>query len=254
MKIELLEFNNINREILRGIFVSKNKDKKKVALMVGGFERSATTQKKFKILADNLNISSLRLDYTGIGLSDGDFSDLTVQNLATDIKSATEVLNEKGFLEVIVVCHSLSACAVSLIANCFNKIVLFAPALNQKELLRYWFVDSLEKEKEIDWGNYKQYLNEEEFLKDCKRDDKMTKANYISSNYFMEGEGKDYSFFFSKYQERILHIHGLNDKTVPINSNTIVFKNSVFIEGGDHDLERPDMIKQWLEKVIQFLD
>ncbi|NMB47798.1 hypothetical protein GYA01_03095, partial [Patescibacteria group bacterium] len=151
MKIELLEFNNINREILRGIFVSKNKDKKKVALMVGGFERSATTQKKFKVLADNLNISSLRLDYTGIGLSDGDFSDLTVQNLATDIKSATEVLNEKGFLEVIVVCHSLSACAVSLIANCFNKIVLFAPALNQKELLRYWFVDSLEKEKEIDW-------------------------------------------------------------------------------------------------------
>ena len=78
MKIELLEFNNINGEILRGIFVSKNKDKKKVALMVGGFERSATTQKKFKVLADNLNISSLRLDYTGIGLSDGDFSDLTV--------------------------------------------------------------------------------------------------------------------------------------------------------------------------------
>ena len=93
---------------------------------------------------------------------------------------------------VIVVCHSLSACAVSLIANCFNKIVLFAPALNQKELLRYWFVDSLEKEKEIDWRNYKQYLNEEEFLKDCMRSDKMTKANYISSNYFMEGEGKDY--------------------------------------------------------------
>lgn len=253
MKTEILEFNN-KEDILRGVFVLKNKESKRVVLMIGGFERPATTQKKFKILADNLNTSSLRLDYTGIGLSDGDFSGLTVCNLVLDIKLAIDELNKKGFTEISMICHSLSACAASLIANCFDKIVLFAPALNQGELLRYWFTKNSEKEKEINWNNYRQYLNEEEFLKDCQRSGKMNKTNYISSNYFMEGIDKDYSSFFSKDKGKILHIHGLNDETVPIKSNTITFINNVFIEYGDHDLERPDMVKQWLGKVVKFIE
>ena len=73
MRTELLEFKNRKGNILRGILVLRKEDDKRAVLMIGGFERPTTTQKKFKILADNLNISSLRLDYTGIGLSDGDF-------------------------------------------------------------------------------------------------------------------------------------------------------------------------------------
>ena len=182
------------------------------------------------------------------------FSELTVNNLVGDIKVSIEELNKKGFMEISVICHSLSACAVSLIAGYFNKIVLFAPALNQKELLRYWFVKNLEKEREVSWINYKQYLNEEEFLKDCQRSDKMTKANYISSNYFTEGIDEDYSSLFSEHQGKILHIHGFSDDTVPMDSNRINFATSIFVEGGDHDLERPDMVKQWLEKTIGFIE
>lgn len=66
-----------------------------------------------------------------------------------------------------------------------GKIVLIAPALNQRDLLRYWFVTGQMKKAnpsiEITWQNYKDYLDEEDFLKDCQRDDKMTKANRISS-------------------------------------------------------------------------
>jgi len=250
MKTKLIELNNKKGSLLRGIFVPKNKES--VALMIGGFESPATTKKKFKVLADNLSISSFRLDYTGIGLSDGDFSTLTIENLVSDIKSTIEVLNKKGFSKIFAVCHSLSACAISLIPDCFHRIILFAPALNQKELLRYWFVDSLEKE--IDWNSYKSHLNEKEFLKDCLRKNRMTKANFISPKYFMENKDKDYSDLLSHHQEKILHIHGLNDKTVPISSNNITFKHNIFIKAGDHHLERPDMVKEWLERTLTFVN
>jgi hypothetical protein len=45
---------------------------------------------------------------------------------------------------------------------------------------------------EITWNNYKDHLDEDAFLKDCSRTDKMTKANYIDSEYFMQS--KDYDF------------------------------------------------------------
>jgi esterase/lipase len=257
MKTELLEFNNPNGNTIRGIFVLNNEDNKKVLLMVGGFEGSATTQKKFKILTDKIDFSSLRIDYSGVGISDGDFSKLTVNNLSLDIKTAAEELNKRGFDKIYIACHSLSACAVSLLIDYFDKIILIAPALNQKELLRYWFVNSLNEKqgftKEINWNNYKQHLNEEEFLKDCQRNDKMTSMNNILSDYFMENMNKDYSSLLINSQKKIFHIHGLNDDVVPPESITTNFDNKILIEEGGHDLERPDIIKKWIEPTIQFL-
>ncbi len=257
MKTELLEFTNSKGILLRGIFVNKNRNNKKSLLMVGGFEGSATTQKKFKTISDKATISSLRIDYSGLGISDGDFSKLTVKNLSEDIRVGKEFLEKNGFSEIIIVCHSLSACAVALMVNCFNKIILMAPALNQKELLRYWFVQSQNKKqcfsKEINWNNYKQYLNEEEFLKDCRRDEKMTDMNNISSDYFMENKEKDYSLLLEKHKERILHIHGLEDDVVPFESITINL-NNILIKKGDHDLERPDMTEQWINPTIKFIE
>lgn len=77
------------------------------------------------------------------------------------------------------------ATQINKIREQIGKIILIAPALNQRDLLRYWFVTGQMKKTnpsiEITWKNYKDNLNEEDFLKDCQRDDKMTKANYISS-------------------------------------------------------------------------
>jgi hypothetical protein len=86
---------------------------------------------------------------------------------------------------------------------------LIAPALNQKDLLRYWFVISQMKKQnpsiEITWQNYKEYLNEDDFIKDCKRIDKITKANYIEANYFLQCKDIDFSNKFDG--KDILHIH-----------------------------------------------
>lgn len=202
---KLIEFSNKTNDLLRGILLL-NSNNVKVVLMCGGFERSTTTEKKFKILADKLierDISSLRFDYTGCGLSDGDFSKITVEKMADDLRSAVEFLREEIEVEKIsIVCHSLSACALGRVLNeeNFKKIVLLAPALNQKNLLRYWFAMSAAKkdfpEAEINWNNFKDYLDENQFQKDCLRIDKMTKTGYISPSYFLENKDKDYSTYF----------------------------------------------------------
>lgn len=248
MVTKLLEINNN-----RGILVDR--DSNHVVLMVGGFERSTTTEKKFKIIADNINISSFRFDYSGVGLSDGDFSNITVNLMKKEIDDVLTQLKRMDYKKFSVVAHSLSACVVIDIN--FEKKVLIAPALNQEELLRYWFaLSSIKKQKvsaDVDWRNYKKYFNEDNFSQDCKRDDKMTKQNYISSAYFLENKDRNYSNLL-KSEDNILHIHGDKDDKVPIESLSSKFTKSIIVNGGDHDLERPDMVKQWINFAIKFIE
>ncbi|MEA3463734.1 MAG: alpha/beta hydrolase [Patescibacteria group bacterium] len=259
---KLIEFKNQNNNILRGILVISKKAKKAV-LMCGGFERSATTEKKFKVLADELvkqNITSLRFDYFGCGLSDGDFSKITVEKMCDDFKNAVKILQDKTDYKknISVITHSLSACVIANLVKAlsFEKIILIAPALNQKDLLRYWFVASaMQKQNpdlKITWRNFKDYLNEKKFQTDCDRIDKITKANYVSADYFLENKDKDYSNLLSD-NKNILHIHGDSDDKVPLESLNIEFKNKIIIKNGDHDLERPDMMEQWLKDAVNFI-
>ena len=58
---------------------------------------------------------------------------------------------------------------------------------------------------------------------------------------------------FKPFLDKILHIHGNKDAVVPLESVSVNFSNQIIVEGGDHDLEKPDQTKQWLEKVVEFL-
>ncbi len=258
---KLIEFKNENGDILRGILVFGEKIEKTV-LMCGGFERSATAEKKFKFLADKLvkqNIASLRFDYFGCGLSDGDFAKITVQRMLCDFQNAVKILQEKtNCKNISVVTHSLSACVVACAVkkSFFEKIILIAPALNQKDLLRYWFVVSAMKKEnpslKVTWKNFKDYLNEKQFQLNCALTNKMTKANYISSDYFLENKDKDYSGLFVDKQN-ILHIHSDADDKAPLENLNVEFKNKIIVKKGDHDLERPDMMEQWQYKAVDFI-
>ena len=179
--------------------------------------------------------------------------------MTDDLRSAIEFLKEEVEIEKIsIVCHSLSACAMGGVLNeaNFEKIVLLAPALNQKDLLRYWFtVSAIKKQNanlKINWNNFKDYLDENKFQKDCLRMDKTTKANFISSDYFLENKDKDYSNYFVN-NKNILHIHGSEDDKVPPKSLNIKFKNEIIVKGGDHNLEKPDMFNAWINKAIDFI-
>ena len=259
--MQLIEFKNKQGDILRGVL--NKADSNHVAIFLHGFERTAITEKKFRVLSEKLlrgNISSFAFDFTGGGLSDGDFEYTTTQGMTGDLKGALEEAKKYGD-KISIVGHSLGACVIAnFIKNnpsfVFNKIVLLAPALNQRDLMRFWFVLSQVKMKgqdlEITWGNYKEYFNEEAFLKDCGRQNRMSKAHHISSEYFLENKDVDYSEFFDE-TENVLHIHGDRDASVPLESLNIEFSNEIIVKGGNHDLERPDMVEQWLKGVADFI-
>ena len=87
----LVEFPDATGHILRGILTKPDKTTRGV-LMLHGFERNASVEPKFKRLADHLStmgVASLRLDYAGCGLSDGEFSHFT-------IASSVEVIASDG--------------------------------------------------------------------------------------------------------------------------------------------------------------
>ncbi len=265
MKTTLLEFPNKENKNLRGILTLPDKEIKSAVICVHGLERRSSTEKKFKALSDILadkGVAVFRFDLTGCGLSDGGLRYTTIERQGEDLVTALEQLRKEiGDLKISVVAHSLGACALATkikdIRDRIEKVIVIAPALNQKELLRYWFVTSEMKKTdpkvEITWQNYKQYLDEDAFRKDCERNDKMTKAGYIEARYFLEGKDLDLSSAFEDLDLEVLHIHGLQDKVVPIESLNANFGDQMIIENGDHDLEKPDQREKWLDQAVNFL-
>ncbi|MGB9847854.1 MAG: serine aminopeptidase domain-containing protein [Minisyncoccia bacterium] len=255
----LIEFKNKKGNVLRGVLVSTKNPSKRGVIFLHGFERVSTTEKKFTRLANELikwKIVSFRFDYTGCGLSDGDFRYTTVKSMRDDFDKALISFKEAVNLEdVVVVVHSVSACVVAISKwfDKFSKIILLAPALNQKGLSRYWYVKSKNPEEKINWKNYKNFLDERGFEKYCEIKNRMTKTNYILNNYFLENKNKDYSLFFKKYKSKVLHIHGDKDEKVPLNSLNVDFPHKIIVRNGDHDLERPDMMKQWIKRCVNFI-
>jgi len=265
MKTKLLEFSNNEGQNLRGVLVLPSGKIKKSVICLHGFERCSTTEKKFKVLSDSLAermIATLRFDFSGCGLSDGDFALTTIDRQGNEFIKAVDILTgETGNNKISIVAHSSGA---SVLASRFEgvksqieKIILIAPALNQKDLLRYWFVVSQIKKSnpdiEITWKNYRNYLDESAFVKDCQRNDKMAKANYIGAKYFLETKDFDFSKKLKIPDSDILHIHGSGDTIVPIESLNIKFKNQIIIKNGNHDLEKPNQMNQWVGKAVDFL-
>ncbi|MFZ2199992.1 MAG: alpha/beta fold hydrolase [Microgenomates group bacterium] len=259
---KLIEFDS-GENTLRGLWVDGEVKSKEVVVMLPGFERTAISEKKFKLLADRLaekGVSSFRFDYAGFGISDGDFSKTTVSSMVADYLNVRKMIERLGSNPSMVVAHSLSGCVIASVLQTnilLKQIVLLATALNQKDLMRYWFVTSnmklINPNLQITWENYKKYLDEAEFANDCQKEVRMTKVNSISKLYYQENMNKDYVSGYKNSLDKVLLIHGDRDTSVPLNSLDTTFSNQIIVKGGDHDLERVDMAKQWVDKCVEFL-
>lgn len=252
---KIIEFKNKKGEILRGLLDEAKSSRG--AVFVHGFERT-TVESKFKSLNDRLKGSAnlLRFDFSGCGLSDGTFFDFSVKKAVEELNEAVDVLiAETKVKEVYLIGHSVAGCIIAEYLKKYDtkidKVILLAPALNQRELLRYWFARGQNKKESVTWQNYKKYLNEKDFLKDIKTKQKMLKDHFISSQYFLENYEKDYNDELSNSEHDIYVIHGDSDDKVPPESNKL--RPNIIVKKGDHDLQRPDMISQWLDKTTNYL-
>ncbi len=263
MKTELIEFNNSKGDILRGI-LTHNQGSKRGVVLTHGFERTAITEKKFKDLSDSLTakgISCFRFDYTGCGLSDGDFASMSVASMTGDLEKAIESFRRRTKIKNIgIVAHSLAGCVVAnYLENMgsFKKVVLLSPALNQRDLLRYYFTKGYMAKTnpsvKIDWNSFRKHLDEKLFIQDFSKSKKMAKAHYIGKKYYLENMNRDYSdIFYDK--NNILFVYGNKDDRIPLEGIDLSrLKKVIIVQGGDHDLERPDMYNQWNKKTVNFL-
>lgn len=261
--MKLIEFKNQDGAVLRGIL--REGTAGRAVIFSHGLERTSITEQKFKRLADALekkSVTSFAFDYTGSGLSDGDFSRTTVARLADDFLRAYEILKrESGLADIAAVGHSISGCVLGLVRTqhqgLLSKMALLGPALNMHDVLYMKFAKQAARKRgiceRITWQNFREYLSEEVFQAQCQRTDIALTANILGANFFIENRDADYSHFFSGDTRDILHIHGDADDRVPLESISVKFQNSIIVSGGDHEMERPDMMSQWLERCVDFL-
>jgi len=254
----LIEFLNQRKNALRGFLMKSSDNNDHVVVMLGGFERTSSSEKKFELLSNELksnNIDSFRFDAASLGLSDGDFYQTTTQTVADDLTSAINVVRSLGYKKISFAGHSHAGCNLSLILKTvtLTKIVLMAPALNQKELFRLWFAQSENPNQEINWENYRKYLDETRFLKSLSTD-MICEKHILGPSLAQTNHSVDYAVHFHNYDlNKILLIHGDSDAICPIESLTIKFPNKIIVENGDHDIDKPEIIKLWLKKAATFI-
>jgi alpha-beta hydrolase superfamily lysophospholipase len=114
METDKINFLNKQNLKLTG-YLDFPKGKKPKAYSI--FAHCFTCSKDLKAIANinraltDFGIASLRFDFTGIGESEGDFSDSNYSGYLNDVLSAAEILNKNYEPPKLLIGHSLGGCA-----------------------------------------------------------------------------------------------------------------------------------------------
>ena len=224
-------------------------------IFVHGLEGS-TVYTKFRRLEQKLrsHIHVVRFDCIGQGLSDGEFEHFTIKSGVEQIKVIMERMqSEYGITQFKFAAHSLGGIMAVEYMHLYGNIksaLLLAPALNQHGLLRYLFAKRLHSNKHIDWSNFQELAPERLFLLATNRKVPV-QFGFLDKKFFKENRGIDYNERAAAFRDKLFVIHGTHDDTVPIQSNSI--KPNIIVSDGDHHLEKPKMIRQWLKQGVKFI-
>ncbi|MBI5421571.1 alpha/beta hydrolase [Candidatus Peregrinibacteria bacterium] len=256
-------FKNRHGETLRGILNSPATAMRGIpsgygSIMLHGFKRNSTNEKKFMSLAESLSqkgVPSVQLDYLGCGksVSEGDFTLMTVEKLRQDVEDVLcQLPKATGITKPTLVTHSLSGCVAvqSLeVSNDLNtRVLLLAPALNQQLLLRYWMIKG-KRDK------LKNLLEPERLLQEASQISSGEVIRHYGkfSHYARENVGRDYNPLLKGHINQVLHIHGGNDFSVPLSSVSVDFNHQIIVPDGDHDLEASSVLPLWIDAATDFL-
>jgi pimeloyl-ACP methyl ester carboxylesterase len=262
---KLLELDNKEGETLRMLY--DEAESNVGIIFLHGFERTSV-EYKFKNIVDALygKVNLFRFDFSGCGMSDGEFGTITAEKYVGEIELAIQKVKQENpnITGIFLVAHSFAVVPallfVSKNSGVVEKLVMFGPALNQKVLQRYWFAQkqNVGSKKKITVQNYAKHMTEKDLEKYVRIASRPSKAHVISKAYYMENKDKNYQELFSTCgisPKNMLILHGDKDEAVPIESNDMLPKGLkvVKVKGGDHDLQSIAMVKQYLKKAVTFL-
>lgn len=262
--MRLVTFKSHKKNTLRGLFSPAQSTKG--VIFIHGLERN-TSEYKFRNYWQSLEgqVNLFCFDFSGCGLSGGQFVDFTVEKSTEELALAIKKFQQLApkMKSIGLVGHSIAGpITLNYLQESnhgLNKVVLLGPAFNQTELLKYFYVRAIFKgRKNINWSNYQQNFSAPAYKKFLAAKKHLRKAHYISNQYFQENVDLDYQDFFSGCQlaiKNIMLVQSKNDVKVPIQSNNRLPKEvkQIILTNADHDFERPDWVKQYLDKTIKFL-
>lgn len=164
MKIEYRELNS-NGYTLRGLFSTPDNGFDTVTVLLHGFtghmnENGFLFKQLTKTLTDQ-NIATLRYDFMGSGISDGDFSEFTffteVEDARCIIMDAYKLNNNK---KINLLGFSMGGAVASRISiemkDYIEKLVLLAPAGMMPQSIKNRFaVRTIDEDGNIDMGGFK---------------------------------------------------------------------------------------------------
>ncbi|MEF2175804.1 MAG: hypothetical protein V3575_05005, partial [Candidatus Absconditabacteria bacterium] len=107
---KLISFKSYSGDDLNGILKSKFQLNNKIVIFVPGFERCGTTEPKFRYIGNLLRnelFTTFQFDFTGLGISGGDFFDSSIESCTQDLNNAILELNKLiSDLKIYIVAHS----------------------------------------------------------------------------------------------------------------------------------------------------
>lgn len=194
-------------------------------------------------------IAVLRFDFTGLGNSDGDFSNTNFTSNLEDLRAAAEFLKESYLAPQLLIGHSLGGAAVLAVANSIEsvKAVVSIGAPAKADHVIHNFQDSLDEINQngiakVKLG-YREFAIKKQFIDDLNDNSK--------DDFALKGKA-------------LLVLHSPMDSVVSINQAEKIYasvkhpKSFISLDKADHFLSNKDdaeyaatVIASWANKYIE---
>lgn len=243
--IKHIEITNKEGKVLRGYLNQPTEHNGDVVIMYHGFtgnktEHACHFRNLSRLLAD-INISSLRMDFSGNGESDGEFKDFTFDTMMEEANLIFDFVKEqKETKRIIVLGFSMGGAVAAMIASKrydeISKMVLWSPAGNILEKIKTIF----ENGEKLENGNVQMGTFE------------LSKEMYESVSHYDTFTG------IENYKNPVLLIHGKKDLAVNylISARySVSFYNShlYFINDAGHGYDKVVEKNELYQRTLDFL-
>lgn len=195
-------------------------------------------------------IAVLRFDFTGLGNSDGDFSNTNFTSNLDDLRAAASFLKENYYAPQLLIGHSLGGAAVLAVANDIEsvKAVVTIGAPSKAEHVIHNFADSIDEIKRDGVAKVKLGFREFEIQKQ-----------------FIDDLNENSQHDFALHKKSLLVMHSPLDNVVSINEAEKIYnsvkhpKSFITLDTADHFLSNKDdaeyaagIISSWADKYIDY--